>query len=213
LLLGGTEGVELHFPVADAGTEDQLAVAHDIQRAKFLRHMQRAVQRQQYDPWAQAQLRRDQRDLAQIRDLLDVLERMRTIVRPFGDQVVAEVFSPFRGIEVFFQANPHVVALRILATDDQAKAHAVLPLVKRERGRAPAAVKVDLAGSKGHGRWRVRAATRSYFVASDCLGQASAIQDERPRTQPGWVAPPDISARSIQAMSGDSEARTTRTKR
>ena len=104
--------------------------------------MQRAVQRQQHHAGTQPQFRRDQGDLAQIGDLLDVLERMGAVVRSLGDHVVAEFLGAFGGIEVLLQADPHVVALRILAADDQAEAHHVFSSRCAEGGSAFGAVKV-----------------------------------------------------------------------
>ncbi len=74
------EGVELHLPVSDAGTKNQFAVAHHIQGREFLGQMQWRVQRQQGNAGQQAQLWRHQGDLRKVRDLLDELERVRTVV-------------------------------------------------------------------------------------------------------------------------------------
>ena len=85
--------------------------------------MQRAVQRQQHNAGDQPQLRRDQRNLTEVRDLLDVLERMRAVVRALGDEVVAKLLCQLGRLEVLAQAKLHVVALRILTADDQAEFH------------------------------------------------------------------------------------------
>ena len=58
---------------------------HHVERGQLLGDMQRAVQRQQHHAGHQSQLRRDQRDLAEVGNLLDVLERMRAVVRTLGD--------------------------------------------------------------------------------------------------------------------------------
>ncbi len=68
------------------------------------------------------------RDLRQIGDLLDVLERIRTVVRAFRDAVVAQLFRKLRRFQVLAQTKLHVVALRILAANDQAEFHFILPL-------------------------------------------------------------------------------------
>ena len=99
--------------------------------------MQRAVQRQQHDAGHKPQLRRDQRDLAQVGDLLDVLERMRAVMRALGDQVVAKILRQLCGVQILLQADAHVVALGILAADDQAEAHGSLLVFWRE-GRVAA---------------------------------------------------------------------------
>ena len=90
--------------------------------------MQRRMQRQQRHPRQQPQLRRHQRDLRQIGDLLDELERVAAVVRGLADDVVAERLGVAGGVEVFLEADAHVVALRILPADDQTEAHGLPPL-------------------------------------------------------------------------------------
>ena len=154
LFHGGAECLELDLAVADARAEDQFPVAHDIEGGEFLRHVQRAVQGQQHHARTEAQFRRDHRDLAEIGDLLDILERMRTVMRALADHVVAKLLGAFGGGEVFLQADAHVVAQGVLAADDQAKAHGVLPLVGGSVGGAGKGRKARGATlDKGTSRW------------------------------------------------------------
>ena len=48
-------------------------------------------------------------------------------MRPLPNTIVPELLGPHGGVQVFFQAHAHVVALRVLAANDQAEAHGFPP--------------------------------------------------------------------------------------
>ena len=62
-------------------------------------------------------------------------------MRALGDQVVAERLRVLRSVQILAQADTHVVALCILAADDQAETHRVPSSASGEGGIGAVGVK------------------------------------------------------------------------
>ena len=119
----GAEGLELGLPIADAATEDQLAVGHDVEGTELLRHIERLMQRQQHNAGIKPQARRFGRDPRKKGDLLQILQRMGAVMGALGDRIVAEFLGEPRLREHFPEPIGDRLATRKLSPHHDTELH------------------------------------------------------------------------------------------
>ena len=127
-LLGRAEGLQLHVAITNAAAENQLAVGHDIERAELFRHVERLVQRQQQDAGVDANTGRFGGDPREERNLRQVLQRARAVMRALGDRVVAQPLDEPRLLQHFREAVGDIVALGELPPHHESELHPALPV-------------------------------------------------------------------------------------
>ena len=130
LALGGSEGLELHFAIAQTGSEDNPSAGHHIDRGELLGNILRLVERKEDKSRVQPEVGALGGGAGEKRKLLEILKRIRAVMRALGDRGVAQHIGPAYLLHQLPEARLHVLALLELPAQHEPKLHLKPPKAK-----------------------------------------------------------------------------------